>query len=270
MGVFRDIAYPYAMGKAHSTRKVGFSHAARAVGQALVAAALPPVCPVTGERVAVAGTLAPAVWCDLTFITQPLCAVSGVPLETGLGPDAVSATVAARPPAYDRARAPLVYDGTGRRLIHQFKYSDRMDLAPLLARLMVGAGQELLAGADMVVPVPLHRRRLIGRRFNQAAILARAVARISDVAERPDLLIRARPTAHQVGLSRARRWRNVAGAFRLAEGVDVTGHHVVLIDDVLTSGATVEACAGVLRRAGAGKIDVLTAARVVAVQNGPI
>jgi ComF family protein len=181
-------------------------------------------------------------------------------------------------PVYDRARAAMLYDGTARRLVHQLKYSDRMDLAGLMARWMVIAGRELLDGADLLVPVPLHRRRLIWRRFNQAAALANAISRQTAVPADVMLLERSKPTRSQVGLSRAGRRRNVRGAFKLSPKFSsgaagqhaVAGKHIVLIDDVLTSGATVEACAAVLRRAGAAQVDVLTLARVVAPQDATI
>ncbi len=237
----------------------------------VVALALPPVCPLSGERVTEAGTLAPDVWAGLSFITRPLCDVSGVPFETDLGEGAVSARVAARPPDYDRARAALVYDGDARKLVHLFKYGDRMDLAPLLARWIVHAGRELLADADLLAPVPLHRRRLMWRRFNQSAALASAVGQQTGIPVEPALLERSRATQSQVGLSRAGRRRNVRGAFRLSVPKhQVAGRRIVLIDDVLTSGATVEACARVLRRAGAARVDVLTLARVVGPEDATI
>lgn len=269
-----EIAYPVPMGKAFQTlgRATG-----RSIGQAVrgvVEFALPPVCPITGDRVAEHGTLSPDAWADLSFITRPLCAVTGVPFERDVGTGAISAAASARMPTYDRARAAMLYDGTARRLVHQLKYSDRMDLAGLMARWMVIAGRELLDGADLLVPVPLHRRRLIWRRFNQAAALANAVSRQTTVPADVMLLERSKPTQSQVGLSRAGRRRNVRGAFRLSSAAagerSVAGKHVVLIDDVLTSGATVEACAAVLRRAGAAQVDVLTLARVVAPQDATI
>lgn len=229
----------------------------------LVRAALPPVCPVTGERVTEPGTLAAGAWGELRFITRPMCPVTGMPFESEAG--ASTAAGALRVPAYDRARAALVYEGPAQRLVHLLKYGDRLDLAPLLVRWMRQAGAELVADAPVVVPVPLHRRRLIGRRFNQAAVLAQGIARDAGLDYAPDLLERVRATRSQVGLSRAGRRRNVSGAFRLtADGAArVAGRRVLLVDDVLTSGATVEACARVLRRGGAGAVDVLTLARVV-------
>jgi len=255
------------MGKAFHQTARSLESAARHTARGVMALALPPVCPLTGERVAIHGTLAPEAWSDLTFITKPHCAVSGVPFERDLGDGAVSAAVAARMPAYDRARAALVYDGLARRLVHQLKYSDRMDLVPLLARWMVLAGKELVSDADLLIPVPLHQRRLLWRRFNQASALTHAVSGMTGVPVAPMILERGRPTRSQVGLSRSGRRRNVRGAFRIAEREakrgTLSGKHVVLIDDVFTSGATVEACAAVLRRAGARQIDVLTLARVV-------
>lgn len=236
--------------------------------------ALPPVCPLTGDRVLENGTLSPAVWAELSFITRPSCAVSGLPFERDMGEGVVSPSVIARPPLYDRARAALVYEGTAQRLVHQLKYSDRLELAPLVARWMVLAGQDLLADADVIAPVPLHVRRLIWRRYNQAAVLAKVIGRDTGLCVQPDLLERIRPTQSQVGLSRAGRRRNVRGAFRVAtahaRAGTLVGKNIVLVDDVLTSGATVEACAGILRRAGASRVDVLTAARVVAPQDVPI
>jgi ComF family protein len=170
----------------------------------------------------------------------------------------------ADPPAYNRARAAVRFDEISRALVHALKYGDRLDLAPMMGRWIGQAGRELLAEADALVPVPLHWRRLWARRFNQSAMLAAAVSRQTGVPIAAGALKRVKPTAQQVGLSRTERAANVQGAFRVpGDGkAGVTGRRLVLIDDVLTSGATVDGCARALLRAGAANVDVLVFARV--------
>ncbi len=176
----------------------------------------------------------------------------------------ISAAAAADPPDYDRARAVARFDGVMRELVHDLKFRDRHDARRLFARWLTEAGAELLNGADVVIPVPLTRGRLAGRRFNQSAILAQEVARLSGVRYEPLVLQRTKRTQPQVGLSRQQRRDNVAGAFGV---VDVkksalAGARVVLIDDVITTGATARACARTLKRAGAATVDVLALAMV--------
>jgi ComF family protein len=176
----------------------------------------------------------------------------------------VSAAAAARAPAYDRARAVAHYSGAMRTLVHQFKYSDRHDARSLFGRWLTEAGRELIAGTDVVVPVPLSRWRLLSRRFNQAAILAQELSRNTGVAVDLHALQRARSTPTQVGLTRDQRRRNLAGALRVPKrrSARIEGRNVLLIDDVITTGATVEACARALKRAGAARVDVLALALV--------
>jgi len=156
------------------------------------------------------------------------------------------------------------FDDVARALVHALKYGDRLDLAPMMGRWVGQAGRELLAEADALVPVPLHWRRLWARRFNQSAMLAAAIAKESGVPIAAGALKRVKPTAQQVGLNRTERAQNVQGAFRVPpEGkAAVTGRRLVLVDDVLTSGATVDGCARALLRAGAANVDVLIFARV--------
>jgi ComF family protein len=187
----------------------------------------------------------------------------------------------ANPPAYDRARAAVRYDDIARALVLSFKFGDRMDLAPMMGQWMSRAGRELLEDADALVPVPLHWRRLWARRFNQAAALSHAIAHANitkvpgaqrSVPVLTDTLKRVRATPQQVGLNKTQRADNVQGAFRVPpeRKADVAGRRVILIDDVLTSGATVDACARALLRSGAAHVDVLVFARVVGGGRNPI
>jgi ComF family protein len=178
----------------------------------------------------------------------------------------------ADPPAYHRARAAVRYDDISSKLVHALKYGDRLDLAPTMGRWMANAGRELLADADGLVPVPLHWRRQWMRRFNQSALLAEIIGKVSGRVVLHGALKRVKATPQQVGLGKSGRAENVQGAFRVpAEGkAEVAGRKLVLIDDVLTSGATVDGCARALLRGGAAAVDVVVFARVVAGGPAPI
>lgn len=235
----------------------------RAVLRTALDLALPPLCPACREPVE-GQALCPACWSKLSFITRPYCERLGIPFVYDPGPGILSMEAIADPPAYQRARAAVRFDEILRALVHALKYSDRLDLAPMMGRWISHAGRELLAEADALVPVPLHWRRLWTRRFNQSAMLAAAISAQSGVPIATGVLKRVKPTAQQVGLSRTERAANVQGAFRVppeARGA-VAGRRLVLVDDVLTSGAKVEGCARALLRAGAANVDVLIFARV--------
>ena len=236
---------------------------ARAVLRAALDLALPRLCAVCREPVEGEG-LCPACWAKLSFITRPYCERLGIPFVYDPGPGILSMEAIADPPAYQRARAAVRFDEIARALVHALKYGDRLDLAPMMGRWLAQAGSELLAEADALVPVPLHWRRHWARRFNQSALLAATVAKASGVPIATRALKRVKSTPQQVGLSRAQRAVNIQGAFRVpADGkAEVVGRRLVLIDDVLTSGATVEGCAKALLRAGARSVDVLVFARV--------
>jgi ComF family protein len=248
-----------------------FTGAVRGAGRVALDAVLPPLCPSCRRPVADDGGLCPGCWSQLSFITPPYCERLGIPFAYDPGPGVLSMQAIADPPAYLRARAAVRYDEIARILVHALKYGDRLDLAPTLGRWMVQAGAPLLAEADALVPVPLHWRRLWWRRFNQSAALAEVIAaRVKlPVAH---ALARVKATRQQVGLTASERALNVQGAFRVREQarVDVKGRRFVLVDDVLTSGATIDACTRVLLRAGAAAVDVLVFARVVDGRGGPI
>jgi len=225
---------------------------------------MPPVCLVCREPVESHDALCAPCWRDIDFIRPPLCDRMGLPLTFDTGGPAISAAAAAHPPSYDRARAVAAFAGSMRTLVHALKFHDRHDVRRLLGKWLVEAGRELIADADIVVPVPLARRRLLSRRFNQAAVLAREVSRLSGLPHEPMLLERTRATASQVGLSRNARERNVSGAFAVPgrRAGAVAGLSVLLVDDVITTGSTAEACTRALRRAGARRVDVLALALV--------
>lgn len=227
--------------------------------------ALPPLCPSCREPVGEVGGLCAACWSKLSPIERPFCERLGIPFVYDPGPGVLSMQAIADPPAYAKARAAVRYDDVARALVHAFKYGDRLDLAPTMGRWMARAGQDVLAGADAIVPVPLHWRRLWARRFNQSAELARIISGLSGVPAEFEALRRVKPTAQQVGLSKSERADNVQGAFRVPEHGKalVARRTLVLVDDVLTSGATVDACARALLRARAREVRVLTFARVV-------
>jgi ComF family protein len=226
---------------------------------------LPPVCIYCRARIGSHGLLCGACFAKIDFIAPPICARLGVPLPYDPGEGALSAAAIASPPVYDRARAVARYSDTMRELIQSFKYRDRHEGVALFARWLRKAGAELLADADLIVPVPLYPTRLWWRRFNQSAMLANALGRFTGIPVDCFVLKRIRRTSSQVGLSADLRHRNVAGAFRLdqARRARIRGQKVVLIDDVITTGATAEACARVLRRAKAARVDVLALARAV-------
>jgi ComF family protein len=234
---------------------------ARAVLRAALDLALPRLCAVCREPVEGEG-LCPACWSKLSFISRPYCERLGISFVYDPGPGILSMEAIADPLAYQRARAAVRFDDISRALVHALKYGDRLDLAPMMGRWLSQAGRELLAEAD--VPVPLHWRRHWVRRFNQSAILAAAVSKASGVPIAARALKRVKFTAPQVGLSRTQRVANIQGAFRVPRDgkAEVVGRRLILVDDVLTSGATVEGCAKALLRAGARNVDVLVFARV--------
>jgi len=235
------------------------------IGRAVADAILPPTCLACRLPIADTAGLCPKCWTQAGFIERPYCERLGTPFPADYGGELISPAALASPPAYGRARAAARYSDVARDLIHMMKYGDRMDLVHTLGRWMVRSGGELLADADALVPVPLHWRRLWQRRFNQSSALAHAISKLSKVPVMDEVLLRARATQPQFGLPRERRAENVQGAFKVPKEkrIEVKGKKLVLIDDVLTTGATADACTKILLRAGALRVDVLVLARVV-------
>lgn len=226
--------------------------------------AVPPLCLMCERIVDTPGVCCPKCWKTIRFISKPYCEVMGTPFSHNLGEGILSADAIASPPSFRRARSAVLYDEKMRRLVSSFKYSDQTELGPWMANWMVRAGAELLDENPVLLPVPLHRLRLIGRRYNQSAELARHIAANTGCDFECESLQRIKDTKQQVGLSSKERERNVMGAFKVRKENAhlIKGRKVLLIDDVLTTGATVNAASKALKRAGVQSIDVLTFARV--------
>ena len=241
-------------------------------GRASLDLIYPPRCPVTDEAVTRHGAFSGAAWGRTRMISAPQCEACGLPfaLTDPAAPRCAPCAAPARfpggltgPRRLDRVRSALGYDDEAARLVVGLKYGDRHDQVPALARLMAMAGDVLLEREVVLVPVPLHRRRLAARRFNQAALLSGALAGLTGQAHAPLMLTRTKATPKQKGLSARGRRMNVASAFAVRRGQSAKGARVVLIDDVLTTGATLTACARILRGAGALSVEALTLARVL-------
>jgi ComF family protein len=242
-----------------------FGHRLGHTRDLILDALLPPQCLCCGDMVDRQGNLCAPCWSKMRFLETPCCHACGFPFPHDEGENALCAACSRQRPDYNRARAVLAYDDHSRALLLRLKHGDRLDGVPAFGQWLARAGAEFWADADLLLPVPLHRWRLLRRRYNQAALLSSALSRHSGVPSHPDLLQRRRATPSQGGRSRAGRARNVQGAFivREADKARLRNLHVVLIDDVYTTGATVSACARILRRQGAARIDVLTLARVL-------
>lgn len=225
---------------------------------------VPSTCLTCERFVDVQGGCCPKCWSELRFVTKPFCAVMGSPFSIDMGEGFLSAEAIADPPPFDKLRTVLLYDDLARKLVSSIKYSDRTDLLRWIADWMHVAGQEVISESDMIVPVPLHPKRLRQRRFNQAGDLAQHLAVSNDKIYNPEVLIRQKATRQQVGLSEKERARNVSGAFAVPQDkkIDVKGKRVLLVDDVYTTGATCKAATRALKRAGAVHINVLVFAKV--------
>jgi ComF family protein len=225
----------------------------------------PPICSNCLKPVMKSDALCADCWSGLRPISDPKCPVLGLPFDVYLGAGALSAEAIANPVIFDRARSAFIYNDIAKSVILRFKFGDRIELAKFCASTMAATCDELLEGEPVLVPVPLHSSRQFQRQYNQANELAKQLALLKGLVVAPMLVKRIRATKQQVGLSAKQREKNVAGAFELVnDGVAIDrGKRMIIIDDVITSGATVNAVAKSLKKGGFEKIDVISFARVV-------
>ena len=253
------------MSDTFETFSAKWTPALRRAGRSALNLIYPPLCLTCRTPVGDPRALCANCWKAITFIEGAVCDCCGLPFELDPGSDSLCASCLVQPPAFDRARAALCYDDASKGAILALKRADRLEFAQLFAVWLRRAGQGLLDEADVIVPVPLHRFRLWSRRYNQSAVLGQRLAKLSGKPFDPFILERTRATPSQGQMPSAKaRARNVRGAFRVAPKAvaHIEGRTVLLVDDVLTTGATIEACARSLKRAGAEKVLVLTIARV--------
>jgi ComF family protein len=238
---------------------------AQSAWRGLVDLLTPPKCLDCGVDVAQGAGLCADCWIKLHHISEPVCDALGTPFAYDEGAGALSAEAIANPPKWSKGRAAVAFDENSKTLVHALKYNDRHEAGIAMARMMAAAGHWLLQDTDVIVPVPLHRARLWQRRFNQSAVLARGIA---EAAQKPCLLNgleRGKATRTQVGLDAEARRKNVKAAFSVpVENLSaLAGKSVLLVDDVRTTGATANACAEALLKAGSQQVDLLTFALVL-------
>ncbi|WP_169565998.1 ComF family protein [Sneathiella limimaris] len=238
----------------------------------LISNLFPAQCPSCSASVNTPGSLCANCWSAFNFISDPVCCQCGYPFDYGTGNDLKCASCITKNPPYTAGRSVFSYDDQSRQAILSFKHADRTDKVPAFASWMIRAGADLLHDNPLLVPVPLHPLRLISRRFNQSALLAKAIGRQSGLQVATRLLKRTRNTSSQGGKSAKVRFQNVKGAFSVtaSQREKLQGRTVILIDDVFTTGATLEACAHALVKAGAAEVRFLTLSRVVRASALPI
>ncbi|HPD82354.1 MAG: ComF family protein [Alphaproteobacteria bacterium] len=229
---------------------------------------LPPRCIVSGEIVDRQGLISPQIWGQLNFITDPQCNRCGFPFDFDTG-DVREGNICLgclqSPPLFDKARAALVYDDVSRDIILGFKHGDQTEAVPAFIPWLRQAGQSLLKQSDYIMPVPLHRWRILRRRFNQSALIAKYLSEDTKIPMMLDGVLRQRATVTQGHLNSNERQKNVKNAFVVhpKRAESLKGKTVILIDDVYTTGATVNECTKVLLKAGVSAVNILTLARVV-------
>ncbi len=226
---------------------------------------LPPRCPVSGDMVDTHGAISPEIWKGLSFISNPFCEKCGFPFEFGEGHHDTQCMACLKyPPPYNRVRSALIYNDTSRDIILGFKHGDKTHSVKIFIPWLIRIAKDMWGEADVLIPVPLHKTRLITRRYNQAGIIAYELSKASGIAHYPMALQRIRATPSQGHLKTNERVKNVKKAFRVRKGQEnhIKDKNIILIDDVYTTGATIKECAKTLYQAGANRVDVITLARV--------
>ena len=224
---------------------------------------LPPRCALCKKLIQDNHALCPDCFKEIHFIEEPVCPICGIPLEYENKENCICPTCLSKKRPYGKARSAFVYDSFSRQLILPFKHADKTELTPFLENLLWCAGKDLIQQCDMIVPVPLHWKRLLHRKYNQAGLLARQLAKRAHKTYAITALIRVQNTHSQSHLSPTARNRNVRTAFKTSGKINITGKHILLVDDVRTTEATINACTRELLKAGATKVDVLTLAMVI-------
>ena len=229
----------------------------------LINTLVPLRCGICGTYTDASHTLCPECFAKLRFITKPCCPICGRPFEYEVAKDVICGTCLKQKPIYQTARAAMVYDDISKELIIPFKHGDRTDLSPLLVKFLYQCGLDMFSKIDLIMPVPLHQFRLMKRKYNQSALLASGLSKKTHIPYEPYLLRRHKSTKSQGHLNSKERAKNVLNAFRVVHTDRIKNKIILLVDDVYTTGATVNACAKALLNAGAKEVHVLTVCRVV-------
>lgn len=225
----------------------------------------PPCCISCGENVNESGTICHKCWGEINFISDPQCNICGFPFDFEISNNPICAACAKEKPHFSKARAVFLYDDSSKKMVTSFKYTDRIENRKAYAKWMARIGENLIADADFLIPVPIHLRKLISRKYNQAGLLAQEISKISGKKTVTNALIRKKHTIKQASLNRRIRFQNISGAFNVNDKFStiLEGKRILLIDDVITTGATADECAKILKKARVANVDVLTLAKTI-------
>ncbi len=225
----------------------------------------PPRCIACGDNVHENGTICAKCWGEINFISDPQCQICGFPFDFKVEGNPICAGCIDEKPKFSKARAVFLYDDASRRMITSFKYNDRIENRVAYARWMARVGAEMLADADYIIPVPIHFAKLLLRKYNQAGLLALEIAKISGNKVLVNALIRKKYTRKQAGLNRRLRFENISGAFKINQkyAAILKDKKILLVDDVITTGATADECAKILLKAKVAKVEVLALAKTL-------